>query len=71
MSPNAGNGGDRGCCGVSSNEYSCADGAQINFGDLIPYLTFDERFSRNETLSPTWELGGVIIFLQIQVFTAL
>ncbi len=24
---------------VSANEYSCAHGAQINFGDLTPYLT--------------------------------
>ncbi len=29
------------CCGVSVNEYSCAHGAQINFGDLTPYLTFE------------------------------
>jgi hypothetical protein len=26
-----------GVCGVSANEYSCAHGAQINFGDLTPY----------------------------------
>ena len=38
MSPNAVGGG---CCGVSANEYSCAHGSQINFGDLIPYLTYD------------------------------
>jgi hypothetical protein len=25
-----------GGCGVSANEYSCAHGAQINFGDLTP-----------------------------------
>jgi hypothetical protein len=25
---------------VSAIEYSCAHGAQINFGDLIPYLTY-------------------------------
>ncbi len=31
----------RGGCGVSDNKYSCAHGAQINFGDLIPYLTYD------------------------------
>ncbi len=36
--PNAGRGG--GSCGVSANEYSCAQGAQINFGDLTPYLTY-------------------------------
>ncbi len=29
-----------GGCGVSANEYSCAHGAQINFGDLTPYLTY-------------------------------
>jgi hypothetical protein len=29
-----------GSCGVSANEYSCTHGAQINFGDLIPYLTY-------------------------------
>ncbi len=27
-----------GGCGVSANEYSCAHGAQINLGDLTPYL---------------------------------
>jgi hypothetical protein len=37
ISPNAG-GGLR--CLVSANEYSCAHGAQINFGDLTPYLTY-------------------------------
>ncbi len=37
MSPNAGGGGG---CGVSANDYSCAHGAQINFGDLTPYLTY-------------------------------
>jgi hypothetical protein len=36
MSPNAGEGG----CGVSANEYSCAHGAQINFGDVTPYLIY-------------------------------
>ncbi len=38
MNPNAG-GGVWGSCGVSANEYSCAHGAQINFGNLTPYLT--------------------------------
>jgi hypothetical protein len=27
-------------CGVSANEYSYAHGAQINFGDLTPYLNY-------------------------------
>jgi hypothetical protein len=30
-----------GGCGVSAKEYSCAHGAQINFGDLTPYLKLD------------------------------
>jgi hypothetical protein len=29
-----------GGCGASANEYSCANGAQINFEDLTPYLTY-------------------------------
>jgi hypothetical protein len=39
MSTNAGEGD--GGCGVSANEStaSCVHGAQINFGDLTPYLT--------------------------------
>jgi hypothetical protein len=32
MSPNS-----RGC-GISANEYSCAHGAQVNFGDQTPYF---------------------------------
>ncbi len=30
----------KGGCGVSAKEYSWAHGAQINFGDLTPYLTY-------------------------------
>jgi hypothetical protein len=26
---------------VSANKYICSHGAQINFGDLTPYLTYD------------------------------
>jgi hypothetical protein len=37
MIPNAGGGS----CGISANEYSCAHGAQINFEDQTPYLTYD------------------------------
>jgi hypothetical protein len=33
-----GEGGGGGC--ASDNEYSCAHGAEINFGDLRPYLTY-------------------------------
>jgi hypothetical protein len=38
VSQNTGGGGS---LRVSANEYSCAHGAQINFGDLTPYLTYD------------------------------
>ncbi len=39
--------GGWGGCGVLDNEYSCAHGAQINFGDLTSYLTYDcdDKFS--------------------------
>jgi hypothetical protein len=34
-------GEEGGSWGISSNEYSCMyTGAQINFGDLTPYLTY-------------------------------
>ncbi len=39
MSPNAGGWGGGGC-GVSANEYSCTHGAQINFEDVTPCLTY-------------------------------
>jgi hypothetical protein len=38
MSPNVGRGWG---CGVSAKEFSCTHKAQINFGDLTPYLTYD------------------------------
>jgi hypothetical protein len=44
MSPNADGvvsyRGVRGC-GASANEDSCTHGAQINFGDLTQYLSYD------------------------------
>ncbi len=40
ISPNAGGRGGEGSCGISANEYSCAHGAQISFGDLTPYLSY-------------------------------
>ncbi len=50
MRPNAGGGEG---WGPSANEYSCAHGAQINFGDLSPYvvthtvyLTADSKITR-------------------------
>ncbi len=41
--------GGGGGCGVSANEYSCAHGAQINFGDIPPYLTFAGKVLQNES----------------------
>jgi hypothetical protein len=32
-----------GGCGVSANEYSCANGAQINFEHLTPYLIYGSQ----------------------------
>ncbi len=40
IAPSYMSGGESGSCGVSANEYSCAHGAQINLGDLTPYLTY-------------------------------
>ncbi len=44
-------GGESWSCGVSANEYSCAHGAQINFGDLTPYLTLPCMFACNGVCS--------------------
>ncbi len=41
-----GEGGVAGGGGVSANEYSCAHGAQINFGDLTPYLAYGSTIQR-------------------------
>jgi hypothetical protein len=38
--PKCGGWGGGGVCGVSANKYSCTHGAQISFGDLIPYLNY-------------------------------
>ncbi len=38
-----GGGGGGGCAGVSANDYSCAHLANINFGDLTPYLTYAQN----------------------------
>ncbi len=39
-------------CWVSVNEYSCTHGAQIKFGDLTPYLTYDWTWGR---IHLTWD----------------
>jgi hypothetical protein len=48
--------GEGGGCGVSANDYSCAQlGAQINFGDLTPYLTYDrDKELRSRTPVQYW-----------------
>jgi hypothetical protein len=40
-------GGMGGGVRVSAIEYSCAHGAQINFGDLTPYLTYGQTKETN------------------------
>jgi len=43
-----------GVVGASANEYSCAHGAQINFGDLTPYLTYGYKGSMGR--KRIWEM---------------
>ena len=47
-------GGGAGGWRISANEYSCAHGAQMNFGDLTPYLTYgcEDRILRRRFLDP-------------------
>jgi hypothetical protein len=45
-----GRGGGGGGCGISVNEYSSAHGAQINFGDITPYLTYDSNPASSYTV---------------------
>jgi hypothetical protein len=60
MSPNAGGGG---VAGVSANENSRASitwhGAQLNFGDLTPYLTPMSR-SRSRSSDHGWVMHAFI-----------
>jgi hypothetical protein len=42
-------GGGGGGCGGTANEYSCAHGAQINFGDPTTYLTYSMMVSIHGT----------------------
>jgi hypothetical protein len=37
-------------CGASANEYSCAHGVQVNFGDLTPYLTYGREVPKSQYL---------------------
>jgi hypothetical protein len=52
--------GGRGRCWVSANEYSFSRGAQINFGDLTPYLSYahhNQYFNGREYGMEGW-VGG-------------
>ncbi len=41
--------------GVSANQYSCAHGVQIHFGDLTPYLTHEAKELYRLVIKPlTW-----------------
>ncbi len=71
MSPNAGGrAGGGGGCGVLANEYSCTHGAQINFGDLTPYLTMVlmDKVETSYSISSICHLKSTYSFLlQISV----
>jgi hypothetical protein len=41
---------------LAKNEYCCAHGTQINFGDLTPYLTYGSS-SRSVLMSRDWLAG--------------
>jgi hypothetical protein len=45
-----------------ANEFSCANGAQINFGDLTPYLTYADNvesiMSMLITQKTIWEVNN-------------
>jgi hypothetical protein len=49
-----------GVYGVSANEYSCVHGAQINFRDLTPYLTYAIH-TQDKMRGPLGEVIGVDI----------
>jgi hypothetical protein len=65
-------GGGRVSCGVLANEYSCAHGAQINFGDLTPNLTYadphPEPVDPDSRQDPTSWTKKYQQFLQIYTF---
>jgi hypothetical protein len=50
-----------GGCGVSAHEYSCAHGAQIIFGDLVPYLTYGYDIPSTEIETPTVTTVTVLV----------
>ncbi len=54
-----------GSCGVSANEYSCAHGAQINFGDLTTYLTYACHEQKRKPRSPEYPIGTISNFDEI------
>jgi hypothetical protein len=59
--PKCGGGGGGGDCGISANEYSCA---QINFGDLTPYLIYASMYIHCGTLYVHSE--GYVLYIRLQ-----
>jgi hypothetical protein len=56
--------GGGGVCGVSASEYSCANGAQINFGDLTPYLTYDQKEGGGTKNNEYLVMKAALVYLQ-------
>ncbi len=47
-------------CGVSSNDYLCAHGTQINFGDLTSYSTYGiDKLYKNPEMRHLKETLGI------------
>ncbi len=57
--PGGGGAGGR----VSANEYRCVHGAQINFGDLTPYLTYALLQLKNTVLFQLQSLNPMTLFI--------
>jgi hypothetical protein len=55
-------------CRVSANEYSCTHKAQIKFGDLTPYLTYENQYHGRETslyLATGLRASTIVIYVKI------
>jgi hypothetical protein len=60
-------GGEEGGCGVSANDNSCAhhvtwSPAQINFGDLSPYLTYVNIGTMGSASVPYYRKSFIVYF---------
>jgi hypothetical protein len=47
-----------------NNEYSCAHGAQINFEDLTPYLTYapNTLLQPRQQIAPAFALPSTLLY---------